>query len=162
MAHPGTSEETLTAATHFGIEIGMVPIPVSKEQNGYVLNSWFEPLLSASIGLVANGVSTPEDVDRTFMIMNRGCRLGPCGFVDVVGVKTAYDVSAYWGEARDDDQLRRNAAFLKEKFLDRGLQGMMGGKGFYEYPNPAYEAPDFLDVPDASAVPDLVKRAKLS
>ena len=64
-------------------------------------------------------------------------------------------------EVKDDDQMRRNAAFLKEKFLDRGLQGMMGGKGFYEYPNPAYEAPDFLDVPDISAVPDLVERATL-
>ena len=161
MAHPGTSKETLTAATRFGIEIGMVPIPVSKEKNGYVLNSWFEPLLTASLALVVESVSTPEDVDRTYMIMNRGCQMGPFGFVDVVGVKTAYDVSAYWGEVRDDDQMRRNAAYLKEQFLDRGLQGMMGGKGFYEYPDPAYAAPDFLDVPDISAVPGLVERAML-
>lgn len=161
MAHPGTSRETLTAAVQFAIEIGMVPIPVSKEQNGYVMNSWFVPLLTAGISLVANGVSTPEDVDRTFMIVNRGCRMGPCGFVDVVGVKTAFDVSAYWGEVHDDEQMRRNAAFLKERFLDRGLQGMMGGKGFYEYPNPAYAAPDFLEVPGSSAVPELVDRATL-
>ena len=36
MAHPGTSEETLSAATHFAIEIGQVPIAVQKEQNGYL------------------------------------------------------------------------------------------------------------------------------
>lgn len=39
MAHSGTSTETLTEVTRFAIEIGMVPIPVQKEQNGYVLNS---------------------------------------------------------------------------------------------------------------------------
>ena len=67
MAHPGTSRETLTAVTHFAIEIGQVPIAVQREQNGYLLNSWSVPLLTASVALVGNGVGTPEDVDRTFM-----------------------------------------------------------------------------------------------
>ena len=161
MAHPGTSEETLSAATHFAIEIGQVPIAVQKEQNGYVLNSWLVPLLTASVALVVNGVATPEDVDRTFMIVNRGCAMGPCGMADVVGMKTAYDISFYWGTVNNDAQMLKNAAYMKERFLDRGLQGMMGGEGFYKYPNPAYSAPDFLAVPDASVVPDLVARTML-
>jgi len=158
MAHAGTTRETLTAVTHFAIEIGMVPIPVLKEQNGYVLNSWLVPLLTAGVSLVVNGVATPEDVDRTFMIGNRGCAMGPCGLVDVVGMKTCYDVSQYWGTVNNDAQMLKNAAYVKERFLDKGLQGMLGGKGFYEYPNPAYAEPGFLAVPDASAVPGLVDR----
>ena len=158
MAHAGTARETLTAVTHFAIEIGMVPIPVQKEQHGYVLNSWFVPLLTAGISLVVNGVSTPEDVDRTFMIANRGCAMGPCGMLDMVGMKTAYDVSQYWGTVNNDAQMLKNAAYVKEHFLDRGLQGMLGGEGFYKYPNPAYAAPDFLAVPDAAVVPALVER----
>jgi 3-hydroxyacyl-CoA dehydrogenase len=158
MAHAGTARETLTAVTHFAIEIGMVPIPVQKEQNGYVLNSWFVPLLTAGASLVVNGVSTPEDVDRTFMIANRGCAMGPCGMLDMVGMKTAYDVSQYWGTVNSDAQMLKNAAYIKERFLDRGLQGMLGGEGFYKYPNPAYAAPDFLAVPDAAVVPALVER----
>lgn len=75
MTHPGTAEKTITAITRFAIEIGMVPIPVQREQNGYVLNSWSVPLLQASMSLVVNGVSTPEDVDRTYMIAN-GCEAG--------------------------------------------------------------------------------------
>jgi 3-hydroxyacyl-CoA dehydrogenase len=161
MAHPGTSRETLTAATHFALEIGQVPIAVRKEQNGYVLNSWLVPLLTASIALVVNGVSTPEDVDRTFMITNRGCAMGPCGMVDMIGMKTAYDVSQYWGTVRQDAQMLANAAYVKERFLDKGLQGMMGGEGFYKYPNPAYAAPGFLAVPDASVVPEVVARVML-
>jgi 3-hydroxybutyryl-CoA dehydrogenase len=158
MAHAGTARETLTAVTHFAIEIGMVPIPVQKEQNGYVLNSWFVPLLNAAISLVVNGVATPENVDRTFLIANRGCGIGPCGMVDVVGMKTAYDVCSHWGTVNKDAQMLKNAAYVKERFLDKGLQGMLGGEGFYKYPNPAYAAPDFLAVPDVSVVPSLVDR----
>jgi 3-hydroxybutyryl-CoA dehydrogenase len=162
MAQPGTAASTLTAATHFALEIGMVPIPVRKEQSGYVMNSWFVPLLMSSLSLVATGVASAEDVDRTFMIGNRGATMGPCGFADLVGFKTIYDIASYWGEVRNDDQLRTVAAFVKEQFLDRGLQGMMGGKGFYTYPNPAYQAPDFLDVPDVSVVPEIVKAVLLT
>ncbi len=162
MGHPTTSEETYTAIAHYAIEIGQVPVVTQKEQNGYVLNSWFVPLLTAGVSLVANGVATPEDVDRTFMIYNRGCKVGPCGFVDMVGMKTAYDVSAYWGEVAGDAQMRQNAAFIKENFLDKGLQGAMGGKGFYDYPNPAYAQDDFLAVPDPSVVPDLVRRIRIA
>jgi hypothetical protein len=35
---------------------------------------------------------------------------------------------------------------------------MLGGEGFYRYPNPAYAARDFLAVPDASVVRTLVDR----
>jgi len=112
MAHAGTARETLTAVTHFAIEIGMAPIPVQKEQNGYVLNSWFLPLLPAGAALVLNGVATPEDVDRTFMIGNRGCAMGPCGLIDMVGMKTCYDVSQYWGTVNNDAQMLKNAAYV--------------------------------------------------
>jgi len=159
MAHRGTSAETLTAVACFAIEIGQVPMAVQKEQNGYLLNSWFFPLLNAAVSLVVNGVGTPEDVDRTYMIVNRGCAMGPCGMVDMVGMKTAYDISMHWGTVGGDAQMLKNAAYIKERFLDKGLQGMMGGEGFYKYPNPAYSAPDFLAVPDASVVPEIVARA---
>ncbi len=161
MGHAGTTRETLAAVTHFAIDIGMVPIAVPKEQNGYVLNSWLVPLLTAAVGLVANGVATAEDVDRTYMIANRGCAMGPCGIVDVVGMKTAYDIAAYWGSVRKDEQMLRNAAFIKERFLDRGLQGMLGGEGFYRYPAPAYAEPSFLAVPDISEIPTIVERTVL-
>jgi 3-hydroxybutyryl-CoA dehydrogenase len=161
MAHLRTSAETLTAATHFVIEIGQVPIAVQKEQNGYVLNSWLVPLMTAALSLVVDGVATPEDVDCTYMIANRGCAMGPCGIADVVGMKTVYDISSYWGTKSRDPQMLKNAAYIKERILDKGLQGMMGGEGFYKYPNPAYSAPGFLAVPAASSVSEFVARATL-
>jgi len=162
MAHSGTAIDTLTQVTEYAIEIGMVPVPVQKEQNGYVLNTWLVPLLNAAQTLVTNGVSTPEDVDRTFLIANRGCALGPMGMVDVIGMKTAFDVLAYWGTRSGDQQMLDNAAYLKKVFLDGGKLGMHSGQGYYSYPDPAYARPDFLAAPDKSAVPGIVERATLS
>ncbi len=162
MAHPGTAESTLTAVTEFAIETGMVPIPVEKEQNGYVMNTWFVALLNAAQTLITNGVASPEVIDRTYMIVNRGCAHGPVGMIDVVGMKTAYDVLSYWGEENNDEQMRANAAYIKARFLDKGLLGLQTGQGYYQYPNPAYMAEGFLDVPELSAVTDIVALAKLS
>jgi 3-hydroxybutyryl-CoA dehydrogenase len=102
------------------IELGLVPIPAQKEQNG--------------------------------------CVMRPCGMVNMVGMMTVYDGSSYWGTVTKDAQLLTIATYVKERFLDRGLQGMLGGEGFHSYPDPAYAAPDFLAVPDASRVPAIVAR----
>src|SRR5262245_30993746 len=161
MAHQGTSDATLKAVFAFAIEIGQVPRGVQEEQNRHVFSSWLVPLLNAALTLVVNGVATPEDVDRTYMITNRGCSMGPCGVADVIGMKTLYDVSSYWGAVSKDEQMLKNATYIKARVLDTGLQGAMGGDGFYKYPDPAYSAPGFLAVPPASVIPELVSRATL-
>ena len=160
MAHPGTSEHTLINVTRFAIEIGMVPIPLEKESNGYVCNALLVPLLQAAQTLITNGVSTPEYIDRTYMIMNRGCAMGPCGIMDVVGMKTCFDIASHWGEVNKDDQMLANARYLKEHFLDKGLLGMQSGLGFYSYPNPRYQDPDFLEIPDISKAEDIARLAQ--
>ncbi|MAG65596.1 MAG: 3-hydroxybutyryl-CoA dehydrogenase [Pseudomonadales bacterium] len=157
MAHAGTAEPTLRAIAAFAIEIGMVPIPIQKPQNGYVLNSLLVPLLGAAQTLVTNGISTPEMVDRTYMITNRGVALGPFGIMDVIGMKTCYDVLNYWGHQHSDAQTLRNAAYIKEQLIDQGKMGLQTGSGYYQYPNPAYAAPDFLAVPGLEAVEDIVR-----
>ena len=162
MAHQGTSDQTLLDVTRFAIEIGMVPIPLEKEHNGYVCNALLVPIVQAAQSLVTKGASTPEYIDRTYMIINRGCAVGPCGFMDVVGLKTCFDILSYWGQINEDTQMLANAQYIKEHFLDKGLQGMQGGQGYYQYPNPSYQAPGFLDVPDISAAEAIAKMAKLN
>jgi 3-hydroxyacyl-CoA dehydrogenase len=162
MAHPGTADDTLVAITGFAIEIGMVPIPVMKEQNGYVLNTMLVSLLNAAQTLLTNGVSTPEIVDRTYMIMNRGCALGPCGLLDVIGMTTIYNVLSHWGKEHGDAQMIKNAAYLKENFIDKGRLGLTTGAGYYTYPDPAYQAAGFLDVPDVARATELGLQARLT
>jgi 3-hydroxybutyryl-CoA dehydrogenase len=153
MGHPGTDPEVLDRVARFAAEIGMVPIVLSREQTGYVINSLLVPLLTAAQSLVTNAATTPEDVDRTWMIAT-GMPRGPFGIMDLIGLETIYNVTAYWARVRDDDQLNRNAAYLKRRFLDLGRLGLKTGEGYYSYPEPAYEAPEFLSGAERGRHPD--------
>jgi len=158
MAHPDTSRETLVAVTEFAVEVGMIPIPVRKEHSGYAINAWVVPMLNAAQTLVTNEIATPEDIDRTFLIL--GAKFGPMGMIDVVGMNTAHTIMSHLAAETNDAQMIANANYLKEHFLDHGHLGLSTGKGYYEYPNPAYEHPEFMSVPDISAVPDIVSQIR--
>ncbi|MGQ7247958.1 3-hydroxyacyl-CoA dehydrogenase [Halomonas sp. V046] len=161
MAHPGTSLATLESVTRFAIDIGMVPIPVGRENHGYLLNAWLVPLLNASQTLVTNAIGSPDSVDRTYLKFNPGGGLGPFGFMDVIGIRTCVNILAYWGDVGGDAQMTANAEYLKTHYLDKGRLGIENGKGIYSYPNPAFEAPDFLDVPNVSATASIARQAFL-
>lgn len=112
----------------FATEIGMVPIPLHKEQPGYVLNSLLVPFLNAGAELVLKGVADPQTVDTTWRI-GTGAPLGPFQIFDVVGLRTAYAISS----ARPDAGSQAWAAYLKENYLDQGKLGVESGEGFYRY-----------------------------
>lgn len=142
MKHEGTSEEVFEAVIGFAKEIGMVPIPLHKEQPGYVLNTLLVPHIKASIQLVVDEITEPEEVDRTWMI-STGAPFGPFAFLDIIGPNTPYNLYKSYGEA-GDELSARVAGWIKAEYLDKGRMGKANGKGVYTYPNPAYEDPEFL------------------
>ena len=158
MSHPTTAKSTLHSVATFAIETGMLPIAVQGEQNGYVLNTWLVALLNAAQTLVTNGTASPEDVDRTYLMVNRGTRMGPMGIMDAIGMKTVFDVLSHWGNVNKDKQMLENAAYVKKHMIDSGRMGLMVGNGYYSYPNPAYGCTDFLSVPHLSSVSEVVAR----
>ena len=143
MGHPGTDSKIFDRVVEFAGEIGMVPIPIYKEQNGYVLNSLLVPLLGAAGNLLVNGVSDVESIDKTWMI-STGVKMGPFGIMDIVGMQTMYNIDLLWGEKLSDQTLLNRAAFIKKEYIDKGKMGASAGEGFYKYPNPSYADPDFL------------------
>jgi len=143
MGHEGTDPEIFDRVLEFAKEIGMVPIPIHKEQNGYILNSLLVPLLDAAGDLYFRGVSDAESIDKTWMI-STGAKIGPFGIMDAVGMQTMYNIGMLWGEKLgDQDKLDRSAA-IKADFIDKGKMGLSSGEGFYKYPNPKFLNPDFL------------------
>ncbi len=143
MGHAGTAPEVFERVLEFAAEIGMVPIRLETEAPGFISNSLLVPFLMAAQGLVANGVASHQDVDRTWMVMTR-MAMGPFGIMDLVGLETAYNIALHGAETRNDETMRRNAAFLKQNFVDRGKLGLKSGEGYYTYPDPAYKDDDFL------------------
>jgi 3-hydroxyacyl-CoA dehydrogenase len=142
MGHPGTDPEIYDLVVKIAKAIGMVPILLAKEQNGYVMNSLTIPWMMSGLALIANDVSSAEDIDKTWMICLKSP--GPCAMMDIVGLETMYHVAAHWGEVRGDSQLKKNAEYLKAHFLDKKNLGVKTGEGFYKYPSPAYGEPGFL------------------
>ncbi len=143
MKHAGTDPRYFDVVIDFAKNIGMVPIPIHKEQSGYVLNSLLVPLLSISQNLYFGGVSDYESIDKTWMI-STGAKFGPFGIIDMVGMQTVYNIAMMNGTKTNDQALLSRAAKIKKEWIDKGKLGVSTGEGFYKYPNPRYQDPDFL------------------
>ncbi|MCJ7932774.1 MAG: 3-hydroxyacyl-CoA dehydrogenase [Chryseobacterium sp.] len=143
MRHPATSDEVFNSVIQFAKAIGMVALPIYKEQPGYIVNSLLVPLLDAAVNLWINGVSDIETIDKTWMVAT-GAPVGPFGILDVVGITTAYNINKMEAEETQDPLKIKAVEKLKEDYIDKGKLGVSTGEGFYQYPNPAYQDKDFL------------------
>ena len=143
MKHPGTDEAVFNDVLTFASAIGMVPLPLHKEQPGYILNSLLVPFLDAAQTLLAKEVADIETIDKTWMI-GTGAPLGPFAILDIVGVTTAYHIVSAKAKATGNPDTQKVADLMKENYIDKGKLGRETGEGFYKYPNPAFAHPDFL------------------
>lgn len=142
MKHEGTSEEVFQEVIDFAKAIGMIALPIYKEQPGYILNSLLVPFLDAAQHLLVNGVADAETIDKTWMIAT-GAPKGPFAILDVVGINTPYNL--FLAKAKTgNEQAAKIAEFLKTEFIDKGKMGKQSRQGFYDYPNPRFKDPDFL------------------
>lgn len=126
----------------FAHQIKMVPIPIHKEQPGYVLNSLLIPFLVSAMLLWVKGVADPETVDKDWMI-STGAPVGPFMMLDDVGLRTTYQIMMGLYKTRGNDYFKAIADKLKV-MIDAGKNGRESGQGFYSYPHPSFEDPDFL------------------
>ena len=142
MGSPETAPEVFDQVVAFTKTIGMVPIPLKKEQPRYVLNTMLIPWLNSALILWAKGVAEPATIDKTWMI-DLGVAVGPFAVLDAIGMKTHYNIVVTEAEATDNDDLRLVAKKMKER-IDANKLGPTTGEGFYHWPNPEFMTPDFL------------------
>ncbi|MGJ8733843.1 MAG: 3-hydroxyacyl-CoA dehydrogenase [Cellulophaga sp.] len=143
MGHATTDPNVFNAVVEFAKAIGMLALPLHKEQPGYILNSLLVPLLTAATDLLVSEVADPKTIDKTWMKAT-GAPLGPFGILDVVGITTAYNIDKIAAEKTKDELKIKTVQFLKENYIDKNKLGVSTGEGFYKYPNPEYKNPDFL------------------
>ncbi len=142
MPHAGTSQKTISTILDFCQAIDQYPIVLKKEQHGYVFNAMLTELLAAALNLASKQVASPEDIDKAWMgIMKTS--IGPFGIMDSVGLETVYKITNYWAQKTNDPKRKANAKYLKQ-FVEKGQIGVKTGKGFYEYPEPAFMKPEFM------------------
>lgn len=143
MKHPGTDAKVFEDVIDFAKAIGMVALPLQKEQPGYILNSLLVPLLDAAQMLLLNEIADPETIDKTWMVAT-GAPMGPFAILDVVGITTAYNITLAKAEATGNPDYKKLADLLKSEYIDKGKLGRGTGEGFYKYPNPTFMNPDFI------------------
>ncbi|WP_301109782.1 3-hydroxyacyl-CoA dehydrogenase [Sporosarcina sp.] len=143
MKHAGTEQVNFDRVMEFAKAIGMVALPLQKEQPGYILNSLLVPFLDAAELLLVKEVSDVHTIDKTWMIAT-GAPMGPFAILDVVGITTAYNIVRAKAEATGKDEFKQLVELLKTEYIDKGKLGRETGEGFYKYPNPAFMEKDFL------------------
>lgn len=142
MAQPQTSAQTFKKAQEFAESMNMIPLPVKKEKSGYLLNSMLVPFLLSALDLYANGVSDPASIDKAWK-SGTGAPNGPFEIMDVVGIKTTYDIIEQYQKVPSlinpllkkmmlPYNYKKMAEILK-KMLDSGKTGVAAGEGFFKY-----------------------------
>jgi 3-hydroxybutyryl-CoA dehydrogenase len=144
MGHPTTDPKVFEDVVSFAKAIGMLALPLYKEQPGYILNSLLVPLLSAATNLLVNEVADVETIDKTWMKAT-GAPFGPFGILDVVGITTAYNINKMAADKTKDPLKIKAVKYLKDNYVDKNKLGVSTREGFYKYPDPTYKKPDFLN-----------------
>lgn len=132
MGHPGTDPEVFQQVVQFAEDIRMVPLPLKKEQHGYILNSLLIPFLNAGQALWANDIAEPETIDKTWMIAT-GAPVGPFRILDVVGLTTAYNILQLNPNTKTPGTVEYKIATKLKEYMDQGKLGLSAGEGFYKY-----------------------------
>lgn len=133
-----TSDETLDVIYKVTEKLGKVPVVVQKDVPGFASNRLQFAVLREALHLVAEGIVSPEDADRTLKngVGFRYPWLGPMETADLGGLDTFHSVASYLLPALSTMQV--TPAFF-DRLVEEGKLGIKTGEGFYHY------APDDQD-----------------
>ncbi len=134
MMQPKTGENYFNEVIKFAKDIRMIPLPLHKEKSGYLLNSMLIPFLFSGLDLYVNGISEPENIDKAWTL-GTGAPEGPFQILDVVGLKTAYEIVQMYVKIPSflAPYNFKKMSKLLEKYIAEGKLGKSSGEGFYKY-----------------------------
>ncbi len=107
---------------------GLVPFEVHGESTGFIYNRIWAAVKREALAVVAEGVATPEEVDRIFRI-TLGTQRGPFQIMDGVGLDVVLDIEEHYADERPG--LPEGPRRLLREYVDRGWLGAKSGRGFY-------------------------------
>lgn len=125
-----TSDESLDTCVEFAKSIGKETVIVEKDVAGFIANRVGLAMSGAAIDIVASGVATPQDVDKT-MKLGFSHTMGPCETADLTGIDVLMNaMKAIYNETQDEKYWPPE---LMQRMVASGLLGRKTKKGFYDY-----------------------------
>ena len=124
-----TCPEIINKVVAISEEIGKTPVKVN-EAAGFVVNRILIPMINEAAGLLAEGVSTAEDIDIA-MKLGANHPIGPLALGDLVGLDVCLAIMEVLQEETGDDKYRPHP--LLKKMVRAGTLGRKTKKGFFEY-----------------------------
>jgi 3-hydroxybutyryl-CoA dehydrogenase len=119
---------------------GFYPFEARRESTGFIFNRVWAAVKRESLEVVAEGVSTPQEVDRMFEL-NTGSAAGPFRMMDQVGLDVVLDIEEHY--CAEHPEYPEGPRRLLRSYLQQGRLGVKSGAGFYDdYPRPTQSPVD--------------------
>jgi 3-hydroxybutyryl-CoA dehydrogenase len=116
-------------------QFGFYPFEARRESAGFIFNRVWAAVKRECLEVVAEGVSTPREVDRMFEI-NTGSAAGPFRMMDQVGLDVVLDIEEHY--CTEHPEYPEGPRRLLRTYLQQGRLGAKSGAGFYDdYRRPA-------------------------
>ena len=120
-------------------QFGLYPFEARRESTGFIFNRVWAAVKRESLEVVAEGVSTPQEVDRMFQL-NTGSA-GPFRTMDQVGLDVVLDIEEHY--CAEHPEYPEGPRRLLRTYLEQGRLGVKSGAGFYDdYPRPVEQTID--------------------
>jgi 3-hydroxybutyryl-coA dehydrogenase len=124
-----TSDEVKNKIVELAKEIGKTPVEVD-EGPGFVVNRILIPMINEAVGIYADGLATPEDID-TAMKLGANHPMGPLALGDLIGWDVCLAIMEVLYNEFSDSKYRPHP--LMRKLVRSKQLGRKSGKGIYQY-----------------------------
>jgi 3-hydroxybutyryl-CoA dehydrogenase len=116
-------------------EFGLYPFEARRESTGFIFNRVWAAVKREALEVVAEGVATPQEVDRMWQV-NTGSAAGPFRLMDQVGLDVVLDIEEHY--CAEHPEYPEGPRKVLRTYVEQGRLGVKSGAGFYDdYPHPA-------------------------
>ncbi|OAA73353.1 NAD(P)-binding domain protein [Cordyceps fumosorosea ARSEF 2679] len=106
--------------------VGMHPYVARKESTGLIFNRLWAAIKREVLTILAEGVSTPEEVDKLWLEVWGGNKSGPVAMMDAVGLDTVSFIEQHYISERG---LPNTPVDFLKTYIDEGRLGTKSAKG---------------------------------